>query len=146
MLNTSSLGNKLFGHDDIDDLEAERGYRPQKAYGDAKLENILFTRELHRRYHSAGISTAAFHPGSVAANFGSEADSRMIRLVYCTPLKHLSLIGPEKGSDLLVWLACATPGEDWTSASTIPGTPSPRPTSRPTTANWLANSGTAAPP
>ena len=121
VLNTSSLGNKLFGHVNIDDLEAERGYRPQKAYGDAKLENILFTRELHRRYHSAGISTAAFHPGSVAANFGSEADSRMIRLVYCTPLKHLSLIGPEKGSDLLVWLACATPGEDWTSGEYYSG-------------------------
>jgi NAD(P)-dependent dehydrogenase (short-subunit alcohol dehydrogenase family) len=51
VLNTSSLGNKLFGHVNIDDLEAERGYRPQKAYGDAKLENILFTRELRRRYH-----------------------------------------------------------------------------------------------
>jgi NAD(P)-dependent dehydrogenase (short-subunit alcohol dehydrogenase family) len=121
VLNTSSLGNKLFGHVNIDDLEAERGYRPQKAYGDAKLENILFTRELHRRYHSAGISTAAFHPGSVASNFGSEADSRMIRLVYRTPLKHLSLIGPEKGSDLLVWLACATPGEDWTSGEYYSG-------------------------
>jgi NAD(P)-dependent dehydrogenase (short-subunit alcohol dehydrogenase family) len=121
VLNTSSLGNKLFGHVNIDDLEAERGYRPQKAYGDAKLENILFTRELRRRYHSAGISTAAFHPGSVASNFGSEADSRMSRLVYCTPLKHLSLIGPEKGSDLLVWLACATPGEDWTSGEYYSG-------------------------
>jgi NAD(P)-dependent dehydrogenase (short-subunit alcohol dehydrogenase family) len=65
-----------------------------KAYGDAKLENILFTKELHHRYHAAGISTAAFHPGSVASNFGNEAGSRMIRLV---------------------WLASATPGEDWTS-------------------------------
>ena len=73
VLNTSSLGNKLFGHVNIDDLDAERGYRPQKAYGDAKLENILFTKELHRRYHSAGISTAAFHPGSVASNFGQRS-------------------------------------------------------------------------
>jgi NAD(P)-dependent dehydrogenase (short-subunit alcohol dehydrogenase family) len=97
------------------------GRSPQKAYGDAKLENIVFAKELHRRYHSAGISTAAFHPGSVASNFGSEAASRMIRMVYRTPLKHLSLNGPEKGSDLLVWLACAMPGEDWRSGEYYSG-------------------------
>jgi NAD(P)-dependent dehydrogenase (short-subunit alcohol dehydrogenase family) len=121
VLNTSSLGNRIFGHVNIDDLDAERGYRASKAYGDAKLENILFTKELHHRYHAAGISTAAFHPGSVASNFGNEAGSRMIRLVYHTPLKHLSLIGPEQGSDLLVWLASATPGADWTSGEYYSG-------------------------
>ena len=121
VLNTSSMGNRLFGHVNIDDLNAERGYRARKAYGDAKLENILFTKELDRRYHAAGISTAAFHPGSVAFNFVSESGSRMIRMVYHTPLKHLSLNSPEKGSDLLVWLACATPGEDWTSGEYYSG-------------------------
>ncbi|MBJ7337903.1 SDR family NAD(P)-dependent oxidoreductase [Mycolicibacterium sp.] len=115
VVNTSSLGNKLFGHVDIDDLDAERHYRAQKAYGDSKLENILFTRELHRRYHADGISTAAFHPGSVASNFGSNTDSRLLRLVYRTPLKHLALVSSEQGSDLLVWLASATPGRDWIS-------------------------------
>ena len=99
VLNTSSVGNKMFGRVDIDDLDAERGYRASKAYGDAKLENILFTRELHRRYHSAGISAAAFHPGNVASNFGSEAQTWWIRAAYRTPIKHLALIGPEQGSD-----------------------------------------------
>jgi NAD(P)-dependent dehydrogenase (short-subunit alcohol dehydrogenase family) len=121
VVNTSSVGNKLFGHVEIDDLEAERGYRAQKAYGDAKLENILFTKELHRRYHAAGISTAAFHPGPVASNFGSESGSRLIRIAYQTPLKNVALISPEKGSDLLVWLASATPGQDWTSGEYYSG-------------------------
>ncbi len=121
IVSTSSLGNKLFGHVDIDDLEAERGYRRQKAYGDAKLENILFTKELHRRYHSSGISTAAFHPGSVASNFGAESESRLLRIVYHTPLRHLALVTPEQGSDLLVWLASATPGQDWTSGEYYSG-------------------------
>jgi NAD(P)-dependent dehydrogenase (short-subunit alcohol dehydrogenase family) len=121
VLNTSSVGNKLYGHVDVDDLDAEHGYRALKAYGDAKLENILFTKELHRRYHSAGISTAAFHPGNVASNFGDESGSRMIRTAYRTPIKHLALIGPEKGSDLLVWLASATPGQDWTSGEYYSG-------------------------
>jgi NAD(P)-dependent dehydrogenase (short-subunit alcohol dehydrogenase family) len=115
VLNTSSVGNKLFGRVDIDDLDAQNGYRDSKAYGDAKLENILFTRELHRRYHGAGISTAAFHPGNVASNFGAEARAWWIRAAYRTPIRHLALIGPERGSDELVWLASATPGVDWVS-------------------------------
>jgi len=115
VLNTSSVGNKLFGHVDIDDLDAEHGYRASKAYGDAKLENILFTKELHRRYHHEGISTAAFHPGNVASNFGGEARAWWIRAAYRTPIKHLALVGPERGSDELVWLASSTPGKDWVS-------------------------------
>jgi NAD(P)-dependent dehydrogenase (short-subunit alcohol dehydrogenase family) len=113
VINTSSVGNR-FGHIDITDLDHERKYQSQQAYGSAKLANILFTKELHRRYHSAGISTAAFHPGPVASNFGSESGTVM-RLVYHSPLKKIALIGPEKGSDQLVWLASATPGTDWIS-------------------------------
>jgi NAD(P)-dependent dehydrogenase (short-subunit alcohol dehydrogenase family) len=115
VLNTSSVGNRLYGRVDIDDLDAARGYRPARAYGDAKLANILFTRELHRRYHAEGISTAAFHPGNVATNFGSETHTWWIRAAYKTPIKHLALIGPGQGSDELVWLASATPGADWVS-------------------------------
>ena len=77
VVNTSSVGNKLFGHVEIDDLDADARVPGQKAYGDAKLANILFTRELHHRYHCSGISTAAFHPGSVASNFGSESRSKV---------------------------------------------------------------------
>jgi NAD(P)-dependent dehydrogenase (short-subunit alcohol dehydrogenase family) len=117
VLNTSSVGNRVFGKVDITDLESERGYRAIKAYGDAKLENILFTKELHRRYHGAGISTVAFHPGNVASNFGNESASKVISLAYRTPLGKLALIGPEQGSDELVWLASATPGVDWISGA-----------------------------
>lgn len=115
VINTSSVGNRLFGHIDITDLNHERGFKAQKAYGDAKLANILFTKELHRRHHSDGISTAAFHPGSVASNFGAEANNPALELLYRTPLKKLILISPDKGADQLVWLATSTPGIDWTS-------------------------------
>ena len=115
VLNTSSVANKLYGRVDIDDLDAQRGYRAGRAYGDSKLENILFTRELHRRYHDNGINTVAFHPGNVSSNFGSEAQAWWIRAAYRTPIKHVALIGPEQGSDELVWLASATPGVDWNS-------------------------------
>jgi NAD(P)-dependent dehydrogenase (short-subunit alcohol dehydrogenase family) len=115
VLNTSSLGNRINAHVEIDDLDSFRRYSGIKAYADAKLENILFTKELHRRYHPRGISTAAFHPGNVATNFSSDAGVLMFRAVYGTPLKHLVLISPEKGAEELVWLASSRPDVDWKS-------------------------------
>ena len=113
VITTSSVANRLFGHLEIDDLDARTGYRPNKAYGDAKLANILFTRELNRRYSPAGISAASFHPGGVATNFAADSTSPM-RIVYTSVLKRL-LISPEKGADTLVWLATSEPGSQWVS-------------------------------
>jgi NAD(P)-dependent dehydrogenase (short-subunit alcohol dehydrogenase family) len=112
VLQTSSVAAKNFGRIDIDDLQNQNNYSPNKAYGDAKLANILFTRELHRRYHDQGISAAAFHPGNVATNFASDTTS-WFRFIYRTPLKRLALIGPDKGGQTLTWLAEGTPGTTW---------------------------------
>lgn len=112
VINTSSAANR-FGRLNLDDLGNARKYSPNKAYGDAKLANILFTRELHRRYSGRGLVTAAFHPGVVATSFSTGSTSIM-RLVYQTFLKRM-LISPEKGADTLVWLASTTAGVDWQS-------------------------------
>ncbi len=104
ILNTSSVANKLFGHINIEDLEAVNNYSPNKAYGDSKLANILFTKELHRRYQKVGISAVAFHPGNVATNFSADSTSAL-RFLYRTPLRRLFLISPKQGADNLVWLA-----------------------------------------
>lgn len=114
VLQTASVAAKNFGRIDIDDLQNEKNYSPNKAYGDAKLANILFTRELHRRCHDRGISAAAFHPGNVATNFASDTSS-WFRFVYRTPLRHLVLITPDKGGQALTWLAEGAPGTTWQS-------------------------------
>ena len=113
VITTSSVANKAFGHLEIDDLDAHGKYSPNKAYGDSKLANILFTKELNERYADRGITTASFHPGGVATNFAADSTSPM-RFVYGTVLKRV-LISPEKGADTLVWLATAEPGADWVS-------------------------------
>ncbi|MGV3524929.1 MAG: SDR family NAD(P)-dependent oxidoreductase [Candidatus Sericytochromatia bacterium] len=110
ILNTSSIGNNM-GYLDLDDLDSAKNYNAMRVYGTTKLENILFTRELARRWPS--IQTAAFHPGAVATQFG-HGGSPMVRLLYHTPLKHL-LITPEKGCDTLFWLIDGSPGRDWIS-------------------------------
>lgn len=114
VIQTSSSGARLFGRLVLDDLDHDRDFTPQLAYGTAKLANILFTRELHTRYHDKGISTAAFHPGLVATGFATESDSFM-RRIYSSRIGRAFMTGPEKAAGQLVWLAETTPGEDWTS-------------------------------
>lgn len=116
VVNTSSIASRLYGRIDIDDLDNERRYRPQKAYGDAKLANIVFTRGLHARFHDQGVSTMAFHPGIVATNFASET-THLMRFIYHTPLKRLLLISAEQGGANLTWAIQGRPGVDWDSGA-----------------------------
>jgi NAD(P)-dependent dehydrogenase (short-subunit alcohol dehydrogenase family) len=98
----------------IDDLDHDADFTPQRAYGTAKLENILFTSELHGRYHDQGISAAAFHPGAVATGFATDSDSFMKR-IYTSRIGRAFMTCPQKGAEQLVWLAESRPGEDWQS-------------------------------
>lgn len=113
VINTSSAASRLFSKLDITDLDAERSYRATKAYGNAKLAQVLFTRELQRRHGSDGISAAAFHPGVIATNFSNSPDGAM-RLMYGTALGRRLMTTPVEGADTLFWLAETEPGIDWT--------------------------------
>ena len=68
---TVSSGVHRFGQIDFDDLQWERkAYNSQRAYGQSKLANLLFTYELQRRLSAAGQDTIAVaaHPGWTATN------------------------------------------------------------------------------
>jgi len=70
-----------FGKIDFDDLNAERSYDPSRAYGQSKLANLLFVRELQRRFEGARIDalSVAAHPGSTRTNL--QQYSRLLRAV-----------------------------------------------------------------
>lgn len=75
-----------YGPMHVDNLAAEKSYSPNRAYGYSKLANLLFMRELQRRYHkepSALLSTAS-HPGSIRTNFQQYKPS--FRFVMSLPL------------------------------------------------------------
>ncbi len=113
VVNTSSLAARLWGRLNLNDLNNDRRFRPRKAYGDAKLANILFTRELQRRYGQQSLSAVAFHPGTVATNFSADSTS-WIRFAYHSPIKHLpGLISAEKGARQLIWLVESKATVDW---------------------------------
>lgn len=116
VIQTSSVGARIFGHLDLDDLEHDNDFSAHRAYGTAKLENILFTTELHRRFHDQGLSAAAFHPGGVATNFGAESTG-IFRRLYQNRIGKLFLTTPEQGAAQLVRFAQTQPGVDWQSGA-----------------------------
>ncbi|MFI6341322.1 SDR family NAD(P)-dependent oxidoreductase [Streptomyces sp. NPDC050535] len=114
VIQTSSAGARLFGNVILDDLEHDRDFTPQRAYGTAKLDNILFTQELHRRFHDQGISAAAFHPGTVASNFASSSGN-FVQRMYGSRLTRPLMTTPQKAAGQLMWLAEGRPGTAWKS-------------------------------
>lgn len=114
VIQSSSIAARMYGDLNLDDLEHDKGFTPQPAYGTAKLENILFIKELHRRYHADGLSTAAFHLGAVASSFAADSNS-FLKRIYNNRVGRAFMASPAKGADQLVWLAESTPAIDWES-------------------------------
>ena len=109
------------------DLDMAEGYDGLRAYQASKLANVLFTRELARRWGPLGVSAAAAHPGMVRSQWGRTGPAA-VRLVMNSPFR-LAMRSPERGADTLVWLATSAQGRDWESggyfADRKPATASP---------------------
>jgi NAD(P)-dependent dehydrogenase (short-subunit alcohol dehydrogenase family) len=77
---TIASGAHRMGKIDLEDLNWEnRRYDRWRAYGQAKLANLLFTLELQRRLDEAGsdVRAVAAHPGWSATNLQSHTGSRL---------------------------------------------------------------------
>jgi NAD(P)-dependent dehydrogenase (short-subunit alcohol dehydrogenase family) len=87
---------------DFADLQSAKGYSPMGAYGRSKLCNILFTRELARRWSGTGITANCLHPGFVATRFGDSSGGLMSGVIR---VAKAFAISPEKGAETIVYLA-----------------------------------------
>ncbi|MGS2739159.1 SDR family oxidoreductase [Sinomicrobium sp. M5D2P17] len=69
VVTVSSVANRE-GEINFDDLQSESSYSPMKAYGQAKLANLMFALELQRQSekHGWGIKSMAAHPGVSRTN------------------------------------------------------------------------------
>ncbi len=76
---TVASGAHRIGTMRLDDLNWARDYRPWPAYGQSKLANLLFTRELQRRLAAAGsaVRAIAVHPGYAATALQSKTQDRV---------------------------------------------------------------------
>lgn len=101
VVNTASdahKGNQL----DFNDLQSAKDYSGFKVYGRSKLCNILYTRELARRWTGTGITANTLHPGFVATRFGDQSGGMMS---FAVRVAKNFAISPEKGAETIVYLA-----------------------------------------
>ncbi|XP_032906380.1 retinol dehydrogenase 12-like isoform X1 [Amblyraja radiata] len=103
IINVSSAAHKM-GKIQFDDLNSEKSYNSVKAYGQSKLANILFTRELARKLQGTNVSVFALHPGVVR--------TELARHLNAVTRFGLSLLrpftkSPENGAETSIYCAVA---------------------------------------
>lgn len=64
IINVSSHAHK-FGKINRDDIHLVKSYSRWGAYGQSKLANVLFTRELAKRLKGTNVTANSLHPGAV---------------------------------------------------------------------------------
>ncbi len=108
VINVSSDVHRRAPRMPLDDLRLEQRWGSVYPYAVSKLANVLFTRELHRRYggERAERPLAAFavHPGVVRTNFARDGDHTGLFgriLPFIQPL----FMPPAKGAGPVVELA-----------------------------------------
>ena len=102
VVTVSSSAHRI-GELDFGNLQAERGYKPWRAYGRSKLANLLFTLELQNRLDAASADTVAVaaHPGGTKTNLQSHMSS------LWRPLLNLIMQEPAMGALPTLYAATA---------------------------------------
>jgi retinol dehydrogenase-12/retinol dehydrogenase-13 len=70
VVNLSSVGQYLFGPAEgirFNDINGDEDYNSWERYGQSKLCNVLFSKELNSRYESKNVISISLHPGIIAA-------------------------------------------------------------------------------
>lgn len=106
----SSLGHMMAPELQFDKLKSETGVASSTwaRYAQSKLANILFVKELHRRYGEKNITSVAVHPGMVNTNlyqtaFGSALHpGKLVQKIFYT--------SAEDGAKGQLWAATGRSG------------------------------------
>jgi WW domain-containing oxidoreductase len=70
MLSSRAHSMAPVGGIDFDNLSGEKGYRDWTAYGQSKMANLIFSKELARRLKGTGKTANAVHPGVIPTQLG----------------------------------------------------------------------------
>jgi WW domain-containing oxidoreductase len=68
MLSSSAHSMAPKGGIEFDNLDGSKGYGSWRAYGQSKFANLLFAKELARRFEGTQRTANAVHPGVIATN------------------------------------------------------------------------------
>lgn len=73
IINVASDAHRA-GEFDPENLQLQENFSPMKAYGNSKLFNILFTKELADRLKDTKVTANCLHPGVIGSNFGKSGN------------------------------------------------------------------------
>ncbi|CAE6411782.1 unnamed protein product [Rhizoctonia solani] len=107
VVNMASEVHRWIDHVDYDSVvegEKRRAMDQFANYGQSKLGLMLFSNELHRRYHRLGLMSVALHPGTIKTNCYKHKPAWLQFIVY------LFMYPAKMGAITPLW--AATAGED----------------------------------
>jgi NAD(P)-dependent dehydrogenase (short-subunit alcohol dehydrogenase family) len=87
----------------FDNLSGERGYRPWASYGQSKLANLLFAKQLAKRFAGTGKTANSLHPGVIHTNLARSMNP--IAKAALTIAAPLVLKSPAEGAATQCYLA-----------------------------------------
>lgn len=108
VINVSSNGHQM-GRIEFDNLNRETRWSGMRAYGQAKLAQILFTKEFARRFAGTGVSAFSVHPGAVRTDWSRGGLGMRLGARIAWPF----MLSPEQGADTIVWLASLGETDGW---------------------------------
>ena len=102
IVNVSSGGYK-WGKFNEEDPHLKKSYNVFKGYGQSKLANILYTKELALRLKDTNVIVNTLHPGAVATNLGVSRKTGFGKTIYkiLTPVFQT----PTEGAATAIFLA-----------------------------------------
>jgi WW domain-containing oxidoreductase len=103
MLSSAAHGMAPKGGIDFENLSGEKSYSDWTAYGQSKMANLLFSKELARRLKGTGKTANAIHPGVIKTNLGRHMNP--IARTLFGAVGPLFLKSPEQGAATQVYAA-----------------------------------------
>ncbi|KAL3128679.1 putative oxidoreductase [Cryptosporidium hominis] len=111
IINVSSIAHLAvpfgFNISEIENIN-EKSYNKMRFYGISKLCNIYFTRELQKRFGSAGLTAVSLHPGCVDTDLGRYVRENSIAFALLYPLMKLFSKTSFSGAQTTLY-CCAIP-------------------------------------
>lgn len=104
IVNVASRAHESVRGINFSDLQFAQKYSPLASYGQSKLANILFTRELARQLEGTQVSVNCLHPGFVATRFGHGTNIMSFIMSLLRPFQR----SIDKGARTSIYL-CSSP-------------------------------------
>ena len=106
IVNVASGAHMFIKEINFEDLQSEKEYKTMHVYGQSKLANILFTRELSNKVQGKGITVNCLHPGFVNTGIGSNNSPILGRILMALarPFSRKT----DKGAETSIFL-CTSP-------------------------------------